>query len=200
MAPVTRKRSLADMQHSEGTPPTEYNNEDYVREVLQLENGQTEALFDESLIQEAEKLGITISRPPTANENGNPAHHSMCESANTVASHHVRTASSESQDSASTGMTSRSSNNQSDLSLPLPSRKRSSARRSMSFSEYEKYLAQHDAQEANKQGSYPPPPIPNEPAPSLFSVSTRKSYASIKSNFKNRFRLRRKNSSLEDAK
>lgn len=172
----------------------EYNDNDYVREVLQLENGRTEALFDEDLAQEAEKLGITISRPSTP-KNNHETHISMSNSATTVASHR-RTASSSSNGSASTGITSRSSDEQPELS-PI-SKKRSPARRNLSFSEYERYLEQHEAQDITK--SIYPPPIPAEPAPSLFSVSTRKSYASIKSTFTKRFRLRRSKSSQGDIK
>ncbi len=184
------------MQNTAGACPAEYNDDDYVREVLQLDNGQTEAIFEESLAQEAEKLGITISRPSTPTNNEN--HNSMCNSAITVASHHVRTTSSSSQGSASTGMTSRSSNEQSEnLTLPQ-TRKRPSTRRNLSFSEYERYLAQHEAQDITKQ--IYPPPLPAEPAPSLFSVSTRKSYNSIKNGFRNKFRLRRTKSSQDEIK
>jgi hypothetical protein len=194
IAPISRKRSLADMQHTDGTLPTEYSDSDYAREVLQLEDGQTEEGVDQDLTKEAEKLGIIISRPPTPNDN---PHISMCESAITVGSHHARTGSTGSEASDSTGMTSRSSNEQLENSTPLHARKRSSSRRSLSFSEYEKYLAQTEAQDAAKSG-YNPPPIPNEPAPSLFSVSTRKSYVSIKNGFKNRFRFRRNRTSLDE--
>jgi hypothetical protein len=197
MIPVTRKRSLADMQSPMGAGSAEYNDHDYAKEVLQLDAGKTEPLLDESLVQEAENLGITISRPPTSTSN-HENHISMSNSAITVASHHVRTTSSSSRESASTGMTSRSSNEQFEHSTLPQTRKRLSARRNLSFSEYEKYLAQHDAQDPNKQPF--PPPIPAEPAPSLFSVSTRKSYNSIKSTFTKRFRLRRSKTSREEIK
>jgi hypothetical protein len=198
MAPGPRKRSHSDMQHTEGAIPAEYNDEEYFQEVLELQEGQTEGLFDDNLAQEAEKLGIKISRPPTPNDDQNAAHNSMCESALTAGSHH-RTASSGSRGSASTGITSRSSNEQSDNPTIQQSRKRSSTKRSLSFSEYQKYLADHEAQEGIKIGGIPTP-LPGEPAPSLFSVSTRKSYASIKNGFKNRFRLRRTKTSQEDLK
>lgn len=198
MVHIPRKRSLADMQNAEGPVPAEYNDEDYFHEVLQLDDGQTEALVDEKLTQEAENLGITISRPPAPNTQ-NATHNSMCESAMTLASHHARTASSGSQGSVSTGMTSRSSNEQLDNSTPLHARKRPISRRSLSFAEYEKYLAQHEAQEAMKMGIVPPP-MPSEPAPSLFSVSTRRSYVSIKNGIKHRFRLRRNKTYQEEVK
>jgi len=194
MSPIPRKRSLSDMQNAEGLVPVEYNDEEYFREVLQLGNGQTEALFDESLTKEAEKLGITISRPPSSNAQ-NPNHDSMRDSGMTVGSHH-RTASSGSQGSVSTGMTSRSSN---ELDSAGHVRKRPSTRRSLSFTEYDKYLSQHEAQEAMKTGVVMPPPMPAEPAPSLFSVSTRRSYVSIKNGIKNKLQFRRKKSFQEES-
>jgi len=186
MAPISRKRSLADMQNADAAVPAEYNDADYFYVVLQLEEGQ------------AEKLGITISRPPTA-DGQNENHNSMCESALTAQSHHARTASTGSQGSASTGMTSRSSNEQLDISSPLHLRKRPVSRRSMSFTEYEKYLAQHEAQDGMKSGVVPPP-LPSEPAPSLFSVSTRRSYVSIKNGIKSKFRIRRSKTNQDDSK
>ena len=193
LALISRKRSLADMQHADGTLPTEYNDGDYAHEVLQLEDGQTEEAVDQDLTKEAEKFGITILRPPTPNDN---PHISMCESAITVGSHHARTGSTGSEGSNSTGMTSRSSNEQLDSST-LHERRRLSSRRSLSFSEYEKYLAQTEAQDTSKLG-YIAPPIPSEPAPSLFSVSTRRSYVSIKNGLKGRFRFRKNRKSTDD--
>lgn len=196
MSPNVRKRSLAGMQQTDNSLPCEYNEREYADSVLRLEGEQTEAQFDEQLAKEAESLGIIISRPCTPNQSQHATHESLCGSANTVPSHH-RTASSGSHGSASTGMTSRSSNEQLDSSNHSPQqlRKRMSARRSLSFSEYEKYLAQH--------GSTKPillPPLPSEPAPSLFSVSTRKSYMSIKNGIKSKFKFRRAKSSQDDLK
>ncbi len=195
MSPVLRKRSLSDMQHADSPLPAEFSDRDYIVEVLQLDEGQTEALVDESLTMEAERLGITISRPntPSDERRRHATHDSLCESAGTTPSHH-RTASSGSHGSASTGITSRSSNEQLDNQQ---ARKRSSARRSLSFTEYEKYLAQYGAH--TTKPVLPPPP-PAEPAPSIFSVSTRKSYVSIKNGFRNRFKMRRTKSSQEDSK
>lgn len=192
MAPIPRKRSLADMQSADGTLPGEYNDADYFSEVLRLDEGQTEALFDDNLVQEAEQLGLTISRPQSPSGQ-HVTHRSMSESAMTVATHHARTASSGSQGSVSTGATSRSSNEQ------LEGRKRPVSRRSLSFSEYEKYLVQHEAQEALKSGIIPTP-MPAEPAPSLFSVSTRRSFVSIRNGIKHRFKLRRNRTSQDDPK
>ena len=188
--PLTRKRSLDDMQSTDGTLPTEYSESDYARDVLQLEHGQTEDAIDRNLTKEAEELGIAIARPPTANDN---PHVSMSESAMTVASHHARTGSTASEGSHSTGMTSRSSTGDTNTLHA----NRPVSRRSLSFSEYEKYLIQTEAQEAAKSG-YNPPPIPFETAPSLFSVSTRRSYVSIKNGIKSRLRFRKSRKSSDE--
>ena len=188
---LSRKRSLADMQHTDGTLPTEYNDRDYALEVLQLEDAQTERAVDQHLTKEAEKLGITISRRPSSN--GNP-HISVSESVMTVGSRHARTGSTGSEGSNSTGMTSRSSH---DDHSTLDAQKPSGSRRSASFSEYERYLVQTEAQDAAKSG-FKVPPIPSEPTPSLFSVSTRRSYVSIKNGIKSRFRLRKHRTSLDE--
>jgi hypothetical protein len=194
------------MQNADSAVPTEYNDQDYCHEVLHFEEGQTEALFDEQLAREAEKLGITISRPPTAHAQSEN-HNSVCESALTEPSHYARTASSGSVGSVSTGMTSRSSNELPDNSTPLHARIRpisrisdyTANRRSLSISDYEKFLAQHEAKEAMKSGVVPPP-IPAKPAPPLLSVSTRRSYVGVKNGIKSKFKLRRRNTYQEGSK
>jgi hypothetical protein len=194
MAPVSRllisrKRSLDDMQNNDSSLPTDYSDSDYARDVLQLEDGLTEEAIDQDLTKEAETLGITISTPPAPNAT---PHISMCESAITVGSHHARTGSTGSDGSNSTGMTSRSSTGD----TPTLHAKRSMSRRSLSFSEYENYLAQAEAPDAAK--GFNPPPIPSEPTPSLFSVSTRHSYVSLKNGIKNRFRTRKNRKTLDE--
>lgn len=200
MAPIPQKRHHDDMQHPTTciTSPTEYNDSDYIREVLQFEDGQTETVFDDGLLQQAERLGITISRPQSPTQNA-----SMCQSPTTDASHHARTASSGSRESTSTAMTVDSFGGQDadfSSSTQTQMRKRPSTRRSLSFSEYEKYLEQTTAQQAS-QLVFSPPPIPVESAPSIFSVSSRKSYQSLRNGIKNKFRLRRgRNASMDNLK
>ena len=191
---VTRNRSLSDVQRNTALTLAfaEDKEQDYYREVLQLAEGLSEAQLDDHLVQRAEQLGITITKPPSANDNQQD--NTFSESADTIQSHHARTASSASNGTTSTGITSRSSN---EVGNGL--RKTPSTRRSLSFTEYEKYLAQQEAQ--NTAGlAHLPPPISFEPAPSLFSVSTRRSYVSIKNGIKSRFRLRRDKGSQEDSK
>lgn len=186
IASVSRKRSLADMQVTDDTLPVEFKDEDFMREVLQLGNGKTEADLEDGIAELAQKFGITMARPQAVNEN---AHNSMC--ASTVESRHVRSSSTGSQGSDSTGFTSRASfeqfNNNSTTST-------NTARKSLSFCEYERYL---QAQEHTPKSGFVSPPIPAEPAPSLFSVSTKKSYVSIKNGFKRLGKLRRTKASQE---
>lgn len=189
MLPALRIRSQLDMQHNDAAQPIEYNDDDYFREVLQLEGQeQTEILLDERLNKEAEKLGISIPEP-SADE---IIDDSLCKSPFTQ-SYHTHTPSSISQDTDSTDLTSRSSNEIVDISsIPEPW-KRPTSRRSLSFHGYEKYVKQIDAQIAIPL----PSPIPvNSPkrTPSLFSISSRRSYASLKNGIKSTLRRRSKTS------
>lgn len=187
-------------QQADGAVAMEYNDSEYCREVLLLDPGVTEAIYDDTLAQDAEALGITTLRPATpAKKDQNVAHTSMSESTITMRSHHARTLSSGSQDSDSTGMTSRSSTEQFDPGR-IPVRRRTIPKRSLSFSEYTKYLILAEEQDTALRG-FVPPPIPTEPAPSLFSVSTRRSMKSIKSirkRIQKRMIFRRDNSSHND--
>lgn len=164
--------------------PVEFNDADYIREVLQLEGGATEDVYDEALAKEAERLGIIIARTPTPSQ---AAYNSVRESAITATSRHARTTSSGSQGTISTGLTSRSSFA---ASTAPQTRKRSNARRSLSFSGYEDLAVQTIAGFSSTRASA-------EPAPSLFSVSTRRSFSSIRSGIKNRFKLRRTKSTQD---
>ncbi|APA15767.1 hypothetical protein sscle_15g105370 [Sclerotinia sclerotiorum 1980 UF-70] len=189
MLPALRARSHLDVQHNEAAQPIEYNDDDYCREVLRLEGQEkTEIQFDERLNKEAESLGISITGPSADERIDSP----LCESPFTD-SQHTNTASSISQDSDSTGLTSTSSDEQLDIALTPQPWKQHMARKSLSFHDYEKYVKQIDAQSAIPL----PPPIPvssPEPAPSLFSISSRRSYKSFKNGIK--LRLRRKPKTL----
>ncbi|KAG9228283.1 hypothetical protein BJ875DRAFT_252408 [Amylocarpus encephaloides] len=186
MVPALREHSLADMQHkTDGAVPTEYNNPDYGREVLQLSNDQTENLVDDALIKEAEAYGITVSATALA-RNDNGMDNAVSES---VDSRPTKTASSiTSQGSHSTGRTSRSSHDNQDLLVGPQSKRRSPPRRSLSFSEYDSYLLQEEAQTLARQVSLP---TLVESTPSLLSARPRKSFAKIKEGIKSTFRLRR---------
>ncbi|RDL31495.1 Uncharacterized protein BP5553_09704 [Venustampulla echinocandica] len=213
MAPVPvsvlRKCSLSDVQRADGhgPAPAEYSNRDYVREVLQLQrqlgNDQAEALVDETLVQEAETWGIAITTTvpgPATSKGGqdqNAADNSNPPSKSTVALHHTRCPSSGSHETNSTVGTSRSSREQADNPARPQFRRRSSSKKTLSFSDYEKYLAEVRAQD-NTQVEYVAPPAPKDPAPTLFSLSTRKSHAGIKKRLKRSFSVRRRSSTQDD--
>src|ERR1700737_4566732 len=99
--------------------------------------------MDEALVREAISLGVDLSQTFLVSQNG---HISVCDSAATVGSEHLRTSSMESEASASTGITSISSNERSTASIP-PIPQRISEKRPLSFSTYDRFLAQLEAQE-----------------------------------------------------
>lgn len=174
--------------------PIEYNDTDYVHEVLQLSVGQSETFAQDALVREAESWGITIPCHEVA-KNKAATDNSVTDSA----ASHNRSASTESRRSQSTGMTSRSSLDRHSFPDGAQSRRRPYSGRSPSFTEYDKFLLQSEAMDIiNRKISIPA--IPPEPTPSLFSVSRRKSYASIKRGLKSKFRLRRVNTSEENVK
>lgn len=73
---------------------------------------------------------------------------------------------------------------------------RSASRKILSFTDYEKFLVQAKAPDTAAKAVIP---IPAEPAPSLFSVLTKKSYASIKRGL-NKLGIRRGNTSAANIK
>lgn len=166
----------------------ELGDTDYAAEVLRLDERQQEVDIDVQLAQKAAELGISASRPSTAQE---PVT-STAESAITATSNHVRTASTGSQNSTSTALTAQSSivrvgsNGTADVKGNTVTRTRS---KSLNFSQYDKYLAQVDPN-LNQPKFLSSPPPGREPAPSLFSVSTRKSYTTIKNGIKTRISSR----------
>jgi hypothetical protein len=185
MATIPIKRSLADIQHTGGPSSQEFNDADYDREVLQLE-GTCETAVDEALAREAVTLGVDLSQTFVLSQNG---HISVCDSAATIGSDHLRTSSMESEASASTGLTSISSNGRSITGIP-PITRKMSEKRPLSFSAYDRFLAQLEAQEQARIEALGHI-VSSKRAPSIFSVSTQKSYNGIKSSFKSHFRLRR---------
>jgi hypothetical protein len=159
--------------------PEEFNDSEYFREVLQLADGSTEDAVDAALAQRACALGIAIT--PSANlHNGDS---SMCESAATEESERARTGSSGSHVSASTCMTSPRSSNE--IMSNGEDGQRDGMRRSVSFSEYDRFLGQVNIPTAVAA------PVSSNPAPSLFSVSTKRSMISIRNGIMSRFALRK---------
>lgn len=163
----------------------ELSDASYLTEVLRLPANTTETDLDRELAAKATALGISISRPSTA----------------TVATNHARTASGESNATTDTALTSHSStspntntesqgNGESACNgNPAPTTRARS--RSLNFSQYDKYLAQIDPMLKQPKFHRLHPP-PSDPAPSLFSVSTRKSYTSFKNGIKAKVRWRKR--------
>jgi hypothetical protein len=189
MASIPKKRSLADMQHTGGPPSQEFNDADYDRVVLLLE-GTCETAVDEALAREAVTLGVDLSQTFGSSQK---SHASVCDSAATVGSEHLRTSSMESAASASTGITSISSNERPTVPTP-PITRKINEKRPLSFSAYDRFLAQLEAQEQARIEALGHI-VSSKRAPSIFSVSTQKSYNGIKSGFKSHFKLRRNKAS-----
>ena len=162
---------------ADGAPqPPELSEAGYLREVLHLTARQTEADVVDELIAKASALGIaTASRPSTPGK-------ADISSADSATTSHARNSSTDSDASASTALTSPSIHGAPALEPPSPALRRRRSK-SLSFSQYDKYLAQVDPNLEQPKFRLEAPP---EPAPSLFSVSTRKSYQSIKRVLKNR--------------
>ena len=164
--------------------PSELEEETYCHEVLQLDGNTTEFVLDEQFIQRAKALGISTSRPESPHGD-HPT--SATESTFTLASpaNHARTCSTSSTNSASTALTTHSSTAISTAAL-RPSavgtaasltRRRSN---SLSFSQYDKYLASIDTGIATQPKIQTPRPSA-EPSHSIFKV---KSYRILKQGIK----------------
>jgi hypothetical protein len=187
----TKKRSLAVMRdaQSDAFCPPEYDDAVYRSEVLQLEMGQTEELLDHFYHREALDLGIDVSQDSVDDF---PGDSSNSASTGTVTSANVRSRTT-SRASRSTDITAPSYHTREpsikDSKSSSPRRKNVPLRRSLSFSEYEKFLAYTQARDLISSPSIPIvtiiPPLLTPPSstPSLFSVSTKKSYFSIKRGF-----------------
>ncbi|KAI1140699.1 hypothetical protein F5Y05DRAFT_402833 [Hypoxylon sp. FL0543] len=172
----------------DGTPP-ELSDDDYLTQVLQLSPEKTEAYLNE-LIMKAKKLGIAISYPSSAAsiDKRNP---SGAESSVTIDTNHARTVSTGSEGTASTNLTSNSSNNgHLEPTGRVVTRKRS---RALTFALYENYLAQVEPN-LNQPKFLSPSSTETEPAASILSVSTSRSYLSLKRGF-SKLRRKRKNPS-----
>lgn len=178
------------MQHADAALPAEYDAAGYLQEVLQLEEGQTESLFDKILADAAEELGILVPKAAVGSEyaehptwdSADPEHGTSCypqdESAPATLPPHDRLAGPPS---------------------PQMSRRPASSRKGHTFSDYDKYLTQLETSDFLDNGIVAAP-LTADPAPSLFSVSSRRSYSSIKEGLKTRLKLRRHRSSLERSK
>ncbi|KAI9800715.1 MAG: hypothetical protein M1833_003130 [Piccolia ochrophora] len=196
---VSKKRSLAEMQnYPHSSQPRECDLQLYEAHALRL-HSSTEQALDERLDCEAQELGL--EEPPSAEssqiDDGDPSH----DSTSTIRSTDRRSGSS-SEASRSTGITSPSLDEQLRAGtnvFPVPKR---SLQRSISFSEYEKFL-EHSMVEQSLSPALPtPPPIPSHvvATPSIFSASSRRSYASIRRGIRRWSTFNRGRSTTSEAK
>jgi len=185
--------SAVDLAQAGDALPPELAELAYCREVLQLAVDKSEAMAEGELLARATALGLPPSQVPAAEKRNT----SSAESNSTVATSHVRTFSNASNGSASTVLTAHSSIFDSPIphttaSAVIAPRRRS---KSLAFSHYDKYLQHIDPNINQPKFLKEPPPEPADTSgQSVFSVSTRKSYLSIKRGIKNSMRWRRKKS------
>ncbi|KAI3392176.1 hypothetical protein diail_6094 [Diaporthe ilicicola] len=169
--------------------PDELNDLSYLVEVLR--SVETEQHIEQDLITRAAALGISIPTPPSPAEDSNSP---GAESDATLSSTHARNTSSGSDNTTHTAMTSNPPSRPDtgaephEQAPPPPSSRVRS--RSLNFSTYDKYLAQLEPNLCQPK-ILKRPPTPTNPAPSIFSVSTRKSYISIKNGLKAKVRWKK---------
>ncbi|KAK6860272.1 IBR domain-containing protein [Apiospora arundinis] len=205
--PAVSKPALAETPHpgtADGTAPPELSDAEFLSQVLQTRADNTERWLND-LINEAASLGISISRPSTALSAAaaaeEPSNFRTAESSVTLDTSHTRTASSGSNGSSSTAMTSdddnqhhylpQKPNHDNNNTAGFLTRRRS---RALTFAQYDKYLAQINPNMTQpKFLSIPPVPRERASAPSLFSVSTKKSYNGLRNGF---LKIRRKRKSI----
>ncbi|CAJ2503841.1 Uu.00g112350.m01.CDS01 [Anthostomella pinea] len=166
---------FSDLSHGQDARLPELREIDYFNEVFQLSANGTEAYLN-TLIAKAANLGISVSRPSTAVSAADKRNMSGGDSNITLDTNHARTVSTGSDDSTSTALTSPSSNDGHDFTGKILTRRRS---RGLTFTQYENYLAQVDPN-LNQPKFLSHPAAGSESAASVFSVSTRKSYMSLK--------------------
>ncbi|TEA20413.1 putative E3 ubiquitin-protein ligase ariadne-2 [Colletotrichum sidae] len=179
-------------------PSPEDDEAEYLDQVLCLPLQTSEAAIEEELVAKAAALGISTSGLSADSCNNYTAE----SRASTVATQHVRTFSTASRDSTSTTLTSHHSESVAALPASTPAdappvplaRKRS---KSLTFSLYDKYLTQLDPNIHQPKIQKAPPPIAlDNSAHSLFSVTSRRSYFSIKEGIR-KIRWRRRSGLLE---
>lgn len=162
----------------------------YFNDVLCLPVEKSEAHVDDELIARARQLGISI--PDVSDKR----YTSSAESASTAPTYHARTFSTGSNNSTSTALTVHSSifaPAVSDVNISEEKPKQKQRPPSLSFAQYDKYLTQVDKNLDQPKIKNVSISTANESSSkSLFSVSTKRSLASVKSVVKNRIRWRRK--------
>jgi hypothetical protein len=161
----------------------------YFNEVLRLPIEKSESHVEDELIAKAHELGLSpvlLSR--------DKRYTSSAESASTALTYHGRTFSTASKGSASTDLTVHSFTLGPDASDSVSADHSDEKRQSktVSFSQYDKYLAAVDKNLDQPKFRKASAATADPSSKSLFSVSTKRSLASVKSNIKNKMRWRRK--------
>ncbi|KAI3320769.1 IBR domain-containing protein [Xylariaceae sp. AK1471] len=177
MAQSLRSFPFPDGFHGVDHTLPEARDADYHNEVLLMSADSHDSYLD-NLIMKAANLGISFAQSSTANSLSNNHNNSGAESNATLDTSHARSVSTGSQGSASTTLTSHSSNDGHNFTGKILTRRRS---RGLSFRQYERYLSQINPNLGQPKFLASPPPEV-EAAPSLFSMTTRKSYKSIRKN------------------
>lgn len=172
--------------HTEISNLPDLSDAAYFAQVLRLPVEKLESHVDDELAVRARHIGCH------AQNLSDKRYTSSAESASTAITYHARTFSTGSNASASTTLTVNSSILYPPRS-PKPQSDADEKRQTtgLNFTQYDKYLSQIDKnldQPKIRKLSVPT----DTSAKSVFSVSTRRSFFSVKSGIKNKFRLRRK--------
>lgn len=124
----------------------ELSDDDYRREVLGHADPATDAAIEQELVARAATLGIQLPAPRCPTPVDEPGASSGDESAPTRLSRHGRSASTGSDSTTTTELTSHIPATLSESAMPIPPRLTLTRRRSKSltFSHYEKYLSHLD--------------------------------------------------------
>ena len=175
----------------------ELSDIDYFNDVLRLPTHKFETHIDDEVDARAIALGIPVSQLAKSDKRNT----SSAESASTVATtHHTRTFSTASHDSACTALTAHSSiyNPPSEKVPPDAKSSTRSWANSLKFTQYDKYLLRLSPKLDQTKLLRPSTPPEHTGAQSLFSVKTKKSFLSVKSGLKKRMRWARKTTESTD--
>lgn len=177
----------------------ELSEADFISQVFFVKADDS-AVILEHLITKAASLGVPVSRTSsilTSTDRHLAPSAFGAESSITTDTNHARTISTESKSSASTTLTSAASEDHNhEPTVTALSRKKS---RNLAFSQYDKFLLQVNPNlDQPKFLNLPAPTERHSSTPSLFSVSTRKSYLGIRNGLQ-KIRDRRKSSPFPEA-
>lgn len=190
MVSLAVSKPPADMPASPNLP--ELSDAVYFDEVLRLPVEKSEDHIEDELIARARQLGL--SPPPPPHNVPGKRYTSSAESASTVPTFHARTFSTASNDSASTILTVDSSvfAPSSPQVAPTAANDKQRRPRPVTLSQYDKYLSQIDKNLDQPKFRKASVATTDPSSKSIFSVSTKRSLASMKSNIRSRIRWRAK--------